>query len=244
MLSFVGIRDIVRTSKELPSDIRSLIADLLNAIDRPFDRTSANDPADYPASNDNPLCFFPTLPQQHGKASYAADRISKDATEKETCRKESYGHPTLTPGIFTVFCKHGICYGFQCMTSPESPKVPFEIFKTRFQKAPSTIIYDNSCKLHAYCLNREPHFFRSTRFYVDRMHWRGHSACSEGYCMNLYKASVDVNSINSQVNEQANAGLRHIQAQLSYMSEDNFMFHTKLYLAVKNIQKQQKLAVY
>ena len=49
--------------------------------------------------------------------------------------------------------------------------------------------------------------------------------------------------INSQVNEQANAGLQHIKGQLAYMSADNFMFHLSLFLAVKNIDTRKKLDV-
>ena len=41
-------------------------------------------------------------------------------------------------------------------------------------------------------------------------------------------------AINSQVNEQANAGLQRIKAHISYMKEDNFMFHVKLFLALTN----------
>ena len=79
------------------------------------------------------------------------DLMCRKQTE---CRKYSHGHPSLSPGIFTVFCPHGICYGFQVMTKHESPEVPFDIFKTRFSSAPDVIIYDNACRLHAYCLNR------------------------------------------------------------------------------------------
>ena len=76
-----------------------------------------------------------------------------------TCRKLSYGHP---PGIFTLFCSHGICYGFEVMQSCELPRHPFQIFRQRFHTAPCVIIYDNACKLHQYCLNREPNFFANT----------------------------------------------------------------------------------
>lgn len=43
--------------------------------------------------------------------------------------------------------------------------------------APSTIVYDNSCNLHNYCLNREPKFFKLTWFLIDRFHWPNH--CGE-----------------------------------------------------------------
>ncbi len=92
---------------------------------------------------------------RHG--NYAASRRamkSQPCRPGFECSKIARGHPTLTPGIFTVFCPHGICYGFQAMKQHESPAVPFSIFKTRFPVAPRVIIYDNACHLHQYCLNR------------------------------------------------------------------------------------------
>ena len=41
--------------------------------------------------------------------------------------------------------------------------------------APKTIIYDNCCNLHQYCLNREPQFFKESWFVIDRFHWPNHS---------------------------------------------------------------------
>ena len=37
------------------------------------------------------------------------------------------------------------------------------------------MIYDNSCNLHQYVLNREPHFFETTMFLGDRFHWANHT---------------------------------------------------------------------
>ena len=42
-------------------------------------------------------------------------------------------------------------------------------------EGPAQVIYDNGCNLHNYCLNREPNFFKKTRFYVDKFHWRNHT---------------------------------------------------------------------
>ena len=152
------------------------------------------------------ISFFPAMPQRHGATTYFADR-RRTQRASDACRKYFTGHPTLTPGVFTVFCQHGICYGFEVMTTYESPKVPFNIFLTRFEQAPKVIVYDNACQLHRYCLNREPHWFKDSLFAVDRLHWDNHTACAEGYNLSFYNAKIDVANINSQVNEQANAGL-------------------------------------
>ena len=88
----------------------------------------------------------------------------------------------------------GICYGFEVMRISESPNIPFTCIFERFKKgndnlitascdtwfillhaAPATIIYDNCCNLHQYCLNREPLFFQESWFIIDRFHWPNHS---------------------------------------------------------------------
>ena len=156
------------------------------------------------------LSFFPKLPIVRGTPVYAADHTNSCRTpdDADSCRKYSSSHPTLSPGIFTLYCPHAVCYGFEVKRSHESPRHIFEIFLSRFEQPPiaTFIIYDNSCKLHQYILNRQPIHFQSTNFLVDRFHWRGHVGCSSGYSLNRYTSS-DMASINSQVYEQANAGL-------------------------------------
>jgi len=56
------------------------------------------------------------------------------------------------------------------MREHKSPNVPFTIIRTRFAKCPDVVIYDKACNLHAYCLNRDPVFFKNCKFFVDRMH--------------------------------------------------------------------------
>ena len=113
-------------------------------------------PESYPsvAADSDKWCFFPSLPIVRGKGTYAADHgnVVHNVAE-DACRKASYGHPTLTRGIFTIYCQHGVCYGFQAMRSCESPRHPFDIFTYHFNSPPYIIVYDNACKLHIYCLN-------------------------------------------------------------------------------------------
>ena len=56
-----------------------------------------------------------------------------------------------------------------------------------------------------------------------RFHWRGHVGCSSGYSLDRYD-TPQISSINSQVNEHANAGLQLIKGQITYMKPDNFNF--------------------
>jgi len=170
-------------------------------------------PSSYGTLNTHNSSFFPAWSMIRGPAKYAADSPATPR-ELDDCQKASYGHPSLTPGIFTVFCPHGVCYGFTIMQRCESPRHPFNIFTSRFPVPPGTIVYDNRCKLHTYCLNREPALYKGTRSFIDRFHWKGHIGCSRGYCLVNYKSS-EIRSLKSQVNEQANLGLQHIKGQLS-----------------------------
>ncbi|KAJ8311149.1 LOW QUALITY PROTEIN: hypothetical protein KUTeg_011299 [Tegillarca granosa] len=124
------------------------------------------------------------------------------------------------------------------MECHESPNVPFSILRTRFRQAPKVVIYDNACKLHDYCISRDPFFFQDTEFYIDRLHWDNHTSCSLAYNISLYP---QYQHLNSQCNAQANAGLKRIKDQLSYMTAKNFMVHCSLYLWNKNRLIKEKL---
>ncbi len=62
--------------------------------------------------------------------------------------------------------------------------------------------------------------------------------CSPAYCLNEYPQFVH---LNSQIAEQANAGLKRIKDQLSYMTADNFMMHCAFFLYNKNILKLKSM---
>lgn len=66
------------------------------------------------------------------------------------------------------------------------------------------------------------------------------SGCSLGYELSLYP---QFDSINSQCNEQANAGLKRIKDQLSYMTAEHFMSHCSLYLWNQNLKKLNSFKV-
>ena len=188
--------------------MRALFADILLKIDATFSGDT-NPATHYLPIQPSPWSFFPALPLVRGAGNYDADKKSPPS-DADSCRKASYGHPHLTPGIFTIYCPHGVCYGFEIMTRCESPRHPFNIFMSRFPVPPRTIVYNNGCKLQSYCLNRELVLHKKIRFFIDRFHWKGHVGCSKGYCLDEYNSS-EIRSLNSQVNEQANSGLQRIK---------------------------------
>ena len=213
-----------------------LLEYIITKINAPFEIGTTD--LEYPPPTEQITECFPNLPKIHDPGNYTADKAS--SAPLSDCRKESYGHPVLSPGIFTIFCEHGICYGYSLMDSCESPRMPFEILKTRFKVPPKIIIYDNACKLHSYCLNREPIFFKNTKFFVDRFHFKGHKGCSEGYSLNSY-VTIDKQAINTQVNEQANAGIQKLKGHVSYMTVKNFMHTLTLYICGKNYFKNKQI---
>jgi len=148
-----------------------------------------------------------------------------------SCNKHYAGHPTLAAGILTAFCEHGICLGFSLMRNHESPNMPFTILLTRFPKAPEIVIYDNSCHLLSYCLNRQPNHFKNTLFLIDRFHVKNHTTCSQ-YGFNISR-HLGLGHVNTQIVEQKNSVLAKLRSQLSYMRVESFMTHTTLYSTKK-----------
>lgn len=209
----------------------------------------------YPApGKEDPGHFFPNWPLLRSGSSYAADK-SKPSQDEAGCNKKKIGHPRLTSGILCYFCPHGVAYGYQVFTffltcrfpmrigslkvmeSPESVAFPFATIFTRYAKAPRTLVYDNSCHLHAYFLNREPRFIRKTFVVSDRCHCGNHTACNAGYDLRRYQLHPTLRTINSEAAEQANSRLVKLKASLSYMTPSNFHLHLRLSLASFNAAK-------
>ena len=219
--------------EKLPDHSRKLLRDLVDKIDKTYS-VPISPESSYGEPTESPCDVFPSLPKVRGSGVYEADRKT-NPDKGEQCGKESWGHPTLSPGIFTLYCPHGTCYGFSVLENYESPRHPFDIIRTRFKVAPGVIVYDNACKLHQYALLRELVYFKDTIFVVDKFHWKGHTACSLGYNLSIYETHELLHSLNSQINEQGNAGVQKLKGHLSYMTFGNFKFHVKLYYAIRNL---------
>lgn len=113
---------ICRCPKEdgkLPADVRALILSILLKIDAIF-AGDTNPLTHYLPMQPNSWSFFPSLPVVRGAGNYYADQKSL-LSDEDSCRKASYGHPHLTLGVFTIYCPHDVCYGFEVMRKCESP---------------------------------------------------------------------------------------------------------------------------
>jgi hypothetical protein len=58
------------------------------------------------AVEEDGLGFFPSLPMIRRRGMFVADKQGSKQRE-DFCTKFSKGHPSLLPGVFTVFCPHG-----------------------------------------------------------------------------------------------------------------------------------------
>ena len=230
------------SSEDVPHHVISdVMAYTLEFIKAPFD-IPIPDETSYgitPCIEDLPLDYFPHYPPIRGLPNYSADR--KRRQQIGQCNKAIKDHNTLSPGIFTVFCEHAICHGFQLMDSPESPRTPFNLLVTKFKKIPKIIVYDNACHLMLYCLKREPARFKDTVFLIDRFHSRGHT-CTRGYHMDTYDDVETINAINSSLVEQANARLVNLRNQIACMSSVNAMHHIAIFIALRNQSRNVELA--
>ena len=150
-----------------------------------------------------------------------------------------------------------ITYGFQLMTSAESPRLFFRFLNNRtinFKKLEG-VVYDFACGLHRYALNREPLQFEKIRFFVDGSHWTstrkdkkktktgdGHLGCSNGYNFNVYKACTDSVSVsNSQGREQLHSVLDKLSKSLRQKNYHNWFRYMIAFFAIRNLMSMKKL---
>lgn len=97
--------ELLRLLKYVPTKVLSpIIAALIQKSSNPFSSDPVESVNPTPSKME-PLSFFPQLPSIRSRETYTADRTS--TASKMMCTKRSTGHPTLLPGIFTLFCQHG-----------------------------------------------------------------------------------------------------------------------------------------
>lgn len=177
--------------------------------------------------------YFPTAPLLQGKLpSYAQDWFGFEGD----CTKYQSNNRKLIPGIFVAFCLDcAMCVGFSVMSESESPKTPFEVFMTRWKKAPDTVVYDNACNLERYFLSREPGYARDIQFVIDIFHYiKGHLNCSPAYNPRWYP---QLESNNTMVTEQSNARTRGIAVSCFRMGQHTFLHYARYFFHAVNLMK-------
>lgn len=85
----------------LPTEYRCLVREMVLKAQQPF--MIPEHPTYRHSSDQNFNGYFPNHPVLCSRPAYKSDKKNKVAV----CTKISRGHPSLLPGIFTVFCPHG-----------------------------------------------------------------------------------------------------------------------------------------
>ena len=136
--------------------------------------------------------------------------------------------------MFLWFCPlHGHSYGLHLIKGGEGRKDPFSSLFKYITEAPTHIFYDFACALSEYCLNREPEFFKQTRFWHDIFHSFPHK-CGPNF------RSVRVQGlegVNSEICEQWNGFLQCIKFTASHLSQEHMMFFIQFMICLQNKRK-------
>lgn len=223
----------------IAGEAKSLLRRLVDLARIPFlcDPISSGHP-------ENPMAFFPNNPLCRPLRRPAK---TNDPELKNICTKHTKRTINVTPGMFALFCPHGICLGFEAMKNFEGPMTAYNIIYRRFKIPPGILVYDNCCNLSRTCLKLSAAHFALTLFLIDRVHQPGHVGCHEGYNMNAFPKDTPVlggemtlGIVNSQVCEQCNSKLEMIATQTKFMGQKVYMAYTKLflYLCNKELLKQ------
>ena len=101
---FPVLFELIR-SKTFPQRLLSpIIEDLIEKSTTPFKTEVKADMSLSETSTPQELSFFPSLKVHRKRRVYPADGSSGS---QAVCTKKSQRHPSLLPGIFTLYCQHG-----------------------------------------------------------------------------------------------------------------------------------------
>lgn len=106
--TFPVLFDLLLSVENYPHNLMlSVLQEIVKKSTKPFNN---EDESEIPVERDEDVCmykslsYFPNLPRVRVRRSYEADKNTKE----RICTKKSSGHPSLLPGIFTIFCQHGM----------------------------------------------------------------------------------------------------------------------------------------
>jgi hypothetical protein len=100
------------------------------------------------------------------RRAVAAGKDTKNYTKQPTC--------------VTMHCICGFFTSAFLLPLPESVGTMFHIMATRFESLNKILIYDNGCNLIEFCDSRLPCDFQGLKVFIDRLHSKGHVACTAG----------------------------------------------------------------
>ena len=177
-----------------------------------------------------------------------AGRNVFDCPDDDACQKKVLKSRMWLWGLFQVCCVEDNCpcggcvLALQFMDHGESPAFYFNILRERFTVAPKYVIYDNACKLKAYALARDPIFFASVLFLIDKLHEPNHvKTCHSSHLLMLFNSHPLLSIINSQACEQFNATVALRAAKIvRWMTLPHATVYMCMFCLLYNAAKAQK----
>lgn len=158
-----------------------------------------------------------------------------DPCDEERCRKD---YTKVSVGgwchLFLWFCPvHGHCFGFHIINGAEGRKDPFHSAYSYMEEPPEEVFYDFACSLCEYSLNRQPAFWRNTRFWHDLFHGFRHK------CGSNYKSSriLALQGLNTEICEQFNAFIQCIKYTATHLTQAHFCFFVQFMIKQWNKKK-------
>ena len=173
--NIVDILKLERTNY-LPADVSIIILKLLKIRKDTFLNAAIRFADQYVDWEDNEKehesQFYPNWPIFRYPKKYDVRNV-KDC---DFCEKNFDKHRDFSHGIFSVgcACELNITYGYELMLCRESAHNIFRLLMCRDINLHELkgIIFDHSCGLDQYLLNREPREFEYLRCLVDGAHWQ------------------------------------------------------------------------
>ena len=97
--------ELLRNLKTFPKCLVQVIREMVKKAKTPFQSctTDCTTSICTSCSADLDVAFFPSLPVIRSRGTYAMDK----SFQTKICTKHRTRHPTLLPGVFTLYCKHG-----------------------------------------------------------------------------------------------------------------------------------------
>lgn len=137
--------------------------------------------------------------------------------------------------MFTWLCpRHGHCYGYHLIPNQEGRKDPFYSLYKYCANLPECVVYDASCLLHDYILNRMPGFARLIRFCDDKFHSFGHRMCA--VCYRAQECGYLVHT-NTSIAEQFNSYMKCVKFTASHLSKIHFCILVQFFIHLWNEKK-------
>lgn len=97
--------ELIRSLGYYPMEVLSpFLSELWEKANSPFLNEHSSTGKDTNVIISSDLAYFPKLPKVRNRGRYRTDK----STCGPVCKKRKPTHPSLLPGVFTLFCQHGM----------------------------------------------------------------------------------------------------------------------------------------